>query len=276
MAEQLKSICSIDPKRIVVGQRLRPASPAGVEAVKSSILALGAMKYGIHIRKKKDGHFHLIAGLHRLTAVLELEWDEIPVVAWKCTNDWARMMEIDDNLAGAELTPLDTAIFLAARKAVYEKMYPETKAGVAGGLARQGLATDMMSFAEASAEKFGLSRRHIERLIKAGAALSSDQIGWLRDAPKLVTLADLQTLSKVADDSDRSKICISLSNGDAKSAADAIKRYKDPVASIKDPVEEAFRSLRDAWSRAPKEARKRFLKAEFKDIHAMQVAGYLK
>ena len=47
-----------------------------------------------------------MAGAHRLTAARELGWETIKVTCWTCTDDFARLMEIDDNLAGAELTAL--------------------------------------------------------------------------------------------------------------------------------------------------------------------------
>ncbi|HPT48548.1 MAG TPA: hypothetical protein PLM07_21900, partial [Candidatus Rifleibacterium sp.] len=55
--------------------------------------------------------------------------EEIAAHIWTdVTDDWARLMEVDDNLAGAEMNALDTAVFLAERKKVYEKLHPETKA----------------------------------------------------------------------------------------------------------------------------------------------------
>ena len=87
-----------------------------------------------------------IAGGHRLEAAKRLGWEEIEAKIWTdVTDDWAAIMEIDDNLAGAEMNALDTAVFLATRKQVYERLHPETKAGVAGGLARQGSATELSS-----------------------------------------------------------------------------------------------------------------------------------
>ena len=51
---------------------------------------------------------------------------------------------------------------LAKRKEVYERMHPETKAGVAGGKARQGSANEIISFAGFAADtatKTGLTDR---------------------------------------------------------------------------------------------------------------------
>ncbi|EEX13695.1 ParB domain protein nuclease [Citreicella sp. SE45] len=148
MAEIIQSIAELRVDQIVVRDRLRPVSEAGVAALTASISEMGVMKDPIHVRKVKHrgGEFVLMAGAHRLTAARELGWETIKVTCWTCTDDFARLMEIDDNLAGAELTALDTAVFLAERKRIYEKMNPQTRAGVAGAAARWD-ASDIVSFA---------------------------------------------------------------------------------------------------------------------------------
>ncbi|MBL9057471.1 MAG: DUF935 family protein, partial [Rhodobacteraceae bacterium] len=116
--------------------RLRPVSTAGVESIIASIGEVGVMKDPIHVRRKKGGQLVLIAGGHRLEAAKRLGWIEIEAKVWvDVTDDWSRMMEIDDNLAGAELNPLDTALFLAARKEVYERLHPEARAKTGAALA---------------------------------------------------------------------------------------------------------------------------------------------
>lgn len=279
MAEpkRLTSIEELNPQHIQVQKRLRPASASGVDAVKASVLELGIIKDAIHVRRKKDKSFVLIAGLHRLTAALELGWLLVPVVAWECTNDWARMMEIDDNVAGADLTPLDTAIFLAERKKIYEKLHPETKQGSAGAEARWN-ATDTMSvasFSEATAEKFGMSDRHVRRLIAVGGALDHDQIRWLREAKKPVTLKDLDVISKISEPGQRAKVCIALTNGDAKNAAAAVRDLKprDVKQADKDPIETAFLDLKARWMRAPKVAQRRFAEAIQDELTAILSEG---
>lgn len=111
------------------------------------------------VKRERDGSLHLIAGGHRLEAARRLGWEEIEAKVWTdVTDDWARLMEVDDNLAGSGMNALDTAVFLATRKAVYERLHPETKAGVAGGLARQGSASELSSFADVTAEKFNMNK----------------------------------------------------------------------------------------------------------------------
>jgi ParB family chromosome partitioning protein len=185
-------------------------------------------------------------------------------------------MEIDDNLAGAEMNALDTAVFLAERKAVYERLHPETKAGVAGGLARQGSASDIVSFAAATAEKFSVSRRHVERMVSAGSRLASSDIVQLRQAPRPVTLKDLTEIAKINEAEERNAVVLRLASGNAKSAADARKSLRlerDGEAPVKDPVEEQYLALMSAWARASTKARKRFLFEQSSEIWRAQNAG---
>jgi ParB family transcriptional regulator, chromosome partitioning protein len=253
--------------------RLRPVSPAGVEALKASIAETGVMKDAIHVRRKKGGVLVLIAGAHRLQAARDLGWETIEAKVWTdVTDDWSRLMEIDDNLAGAEMGPLDTAVFLAERKAVYERLHPEAKATTGAELvARRWNTADTMSvvsFAKVTAEKFGLSDRHVRRLIEIGTALSSDQLRWLRAAKAPIRFTDLQALAKIEEGHDRSQVCIRLSNG-AKSAAEALRAHRmehGGEAPAKDPVEEAFTALSKAWARAGAVSRRRFIRAHLDEV----------
>ncbi|MGP9791490.1 ParB/RepB/Spo0J family partition protein [Roseinatronobacter sp. NSM] len=262
---RLMQIDRVSVSDIEVSNRLRPVSEAGVESIIASIQETGVMKDAIHLRQKKGGKLVLIAGGHRLEAAKRLGWTEIEAKVWAdVTDDWAQLMEIDDNIAGAELCPLDTAVFLAARKRIYEKLHPESKHAVGAALAaKRWDATDTMSvaFTAATAEKFGMSDRHVRRLIAAGGRLDPRDIALLRKAPKPVTLKDLAEIAKINETVERYDVVAALSEGRAKSAADARKKRNaaDKNAPIEDPVEAAFNALKKAWLRAPMAAKKRFL-----------------
>ena len=186
MAEpRLMKIDRVKVGEVLVTARLRPVSEAGVESLLASIAEIGVMKDAIHVRQKKGGQLVLIAGGHRLEAARRLGWEEIEAKVWAdVTDDWARLMEIDDNIAGAELNPLDTALFLAERKRVYERLHPETKAKVGAELVacRWNTADTMSvaSFAAATAEKFVMTDRHVRRLIAAGSRLDPRDVQLLR------------------------------------------------------------------------------------------------
>lgn len=250
---------------IEAGTRLRPVSEAGVATIVASVREVGQMTNPVVVRqmRRKGETIHVVVdGAHRLAAAGELGWDHVPVRVFECTDDQARIMEIDGNLSGAELNPLDTAVFLATRKAVYERLHPETKAGVAGAM-HKNCATDIESvaaFAAVTAEKFGMTERHVRRLIAAGTRLGPDEIAQLRAAPRQVTLKDLQDIARIKGAPDRYGVVAALSEGRAKSASAAFKALKGPVeAPVQNPADEQFLALKKAWDRAGAAARRRFV-----------------
>ncbi len=258
--------------------RLRPVSEAGVASLIASVTETGVMKDAIHVRKKKDGSLVLIAGAHRLEMARRLGWTEIEAKLWAdVTDDWARLMEIDDNLAGAEMNALDTAVFLAERKAVYEKLHPETRADAFKGNQYTGkVAADIMSvatFAASTAEKFGLTDRHVRRLIAVGAALHPSEVQQLREAEKPVKLADLQALAKVGNAVERQRVVEMFAAGEAKNIPAARGRYRAEETGVetpvKDPVDQQLLALKAAWSRAGAAARRRWLQDAGTDVMAL-------
>lgn len=266
---------SVKVAEIDARHRLRPVSEAGVQSLIASVTETGVMKDAIHVRRKKDGSLVLIAGAHRLEMARQLGWEEIEAKVWTdVTDDWSRLMEIDDNLAGAEMNALDTAVFLATRKEVYERLHPEAKRGIAGAVARWD-ATDTMSvasFATATAEKFGLTDRHVRRMISAGSSLHPDQVRALRQAPKPITLKDLTEIAKITQPTDRYAVVDRLAAGRAKSAADALRSLRAEAAGdapVKDPVEEQFLALMKVWTRTGAAARRRLVAAAEDDVRAI-------
>lgn len=265
----IQSKTSLPVDQIEVSHRLRPVSAAGVETIVASVREIGHIANPVVVRQlRREGEtlYRVLDGAHRLAAATALGWTEVPVRVFECTDDQARIMEIDGNLSGAELNPLDTAVFLATRKAVYERLHPETKAGAAGALARWSDATDSMSvaFVTATAEKFTLSERHVRRLVAAGSRLGPDEIAKLRTAPKKVTLKDLQVIAKINSAAERYDVVDLLAWGEAKSAADARKvratRQPDYAGPrYVSPVDQAWMDLAKRFRSAPMEARRRFV-----------------
>lgn len=258
-------IADIDPMTVT---RLRPWSEAGVQSVIASISDLGSMTDPIHVRLRRStiadepDRLELIAGGHRLEAGTRLGWETIPGRVWECSDDWARLKEIDDNLAGAELTPLDTAVFLVERKRLYEALHPGTTRGAAGRRAIAGGQTEpesVWSFVTATAKKFGMSERQIYKIIAAGQHLDAEDVERLRAGQRQPTLADLQQLSRVADPALRRAVVAHLHDGTARSAARALKAARGQDArAARDPSERAYEALCAAYMRAPKGVQMRF------------------
>lgn len=181
---------------IRVGHRRRKLRPEGVARLAASIAAVGLLQ---PIVVRADGE--LVAGLHRLEACRSLGWLEIPVtvleepeLAPDATDRErrlrSRLAEIDENLIREELSALEHAEHMAARKAIYEDLHPETKKG---GDKRSekylsetvSLRSDAPSFTKDTASALNVSPRSIQQDVQIGTLPEP-----LRDAIRETELAD--------------------------------------------------------------------------------------
>jgi hypothetical protein len=119
--------------------------------------------------------------------------------------DHALLAEIDENLVRADLSPAESALHTAKRKEIYERIHPETKAGVAGG--RPKKTSDKMSqvsppgFTKATAKATGKTTKTVERAASRGKHISvlSQVIGTSLDkGEELDALAKLPKASQQA------------------------------------------------------------------------------
>ncbi len=111
--------------------------------------------------------FKLIVGKHRFEAAKAQGWATIDARVLNGVDaDAAELIEIDENLIRAELSPAERALHIGKRKELYEKLHPETKHGGAPGKAGGGKkAKDakLAPFAEATAKATGQSKRKVAR-----------------------------------------------------------------------------------------------------------------
>lgn len=264
---KLLATTEIDVDAFRVQDRLRPVPDMSVTSLIASIKEIG-LQQEIHVRKSRhrDGHLHLISGGHRTEAYRRMSWQKIPSNIWDCSNDWAALAEIYDNLAHTDLEPLDMAVLMATHKGVYERMFPEAKAVAFKGNRHTGSqANDIMSFTRSVAQNRNMSARHIERLVAARQALDKPAIALLRQSRSRVTLADLQVIAKATPD-ERPIICREMSQGKVKSAKEVLDRCKHPGAKAGTPADLELRKLDDAWACAFNAARRRFV-----DAHAAEL-----
>ncbi len=258
----------IDVADIKVGQRTRFVSEQAISVLMISYEDQGGFTTPIHVRKDKDT-YELIDGAHRLEVARRLGLETILARIWTCSKQQARFLEVDANVSQADLTPVALARSLALRHEAYVKLHPGTAAGTAGGMARQGQQRTEMSFAEFVAEARGISPRHIRRVIQAGRRISATEAEALERAPRRITLDDLSELSTITEPEERDFVVKSLVAGEAKKAKSARKAWKAETGEAPTPAnqtEQAFARLSDAWKRAPKAARARFLEAYAEQI----------
>lgn len=256
---------------ITMLSRTRNVSADAVAVLRQSFEDHGGFTTPIHVRKAKAG-FELIDGAHRLTLARELGLETILARVWRCTQAEARFFETDANLALAHLTPVALARSLAVRHEAYLNLHPETARGVAGAMVKHGLQRTEMSFAEFVGVVMGVTPRQVRRIVRAGRALRPDQAHALEAAPKRVTMDDLYVISKVADATERSFVVEALSSGATRKASAARKLWKaeqgQGPAPILSNTDKTHVRLEDAWKRASKEARRRFLDAYGAEVQA--------
>lgn len=156
---------------VVPEDRARSHDPAWSKAL-AHIIAQQGLIHPITVRRVGEG-WVLVSGLHRLRAFEALGLGMIPArLSQAASEDAARLEEVMENLGRNELNALDRCHHLAELKQVWERLHPETRAGVAGGKARQGSANEIFSFAAATAERIGLSQRAIQISVKIWTDLS--------------------------------------------------------------------------------------------------------
>ncbi len=241
---------------IDTGLRLRAIDDGYVALLADNIRETGRLRQPIEVRTVKSGGFRLIAGAHRLAACSLLEWTVIPAFVFEATEDEARIAEIDENLVRHELNPLDRAVFLFERKTIYERLNPETKAGVAGGKARQGTAGEIVSFARDTAERVGLTDRTIQLAVKIATGLAPDVRAAVARTPIAKTQAELLALARLEPAEQRAVLEMLLGKAPkARSVREATAWLNNRPARAAD----GYAKLLTAWRHAGTAERRAFV-----------------
>jgi ParB-like chromosome segregation protein Spo0J len=125
-----------------------------------------------------DGAYLLVSGRHRLEAQKLRGETHIDCFVVDYDDLHAELAEIDENLIRCNLTPAQEGKAIARRKAIYEELHPETKAGTAGANARwgEGNANEKSAFASSTADATGKGRRSIEIAAARGEALGEENL----------------------------------------------------------------------------------------------------
>jgi len=279
MSEHLSTITELPVDAILVEDRLRDVNPATLDGLKQSIEQSGLLQ-NITVRRKRDGDY-LLDGMHRLTAMRELGHSTIPVRLVRCNDAEARLIEIDANLAGAPLIPVDLALFLAERKRAYEELHPEARAAAGAELIAKRWDTaelsSVVSFVASVQEQLDLSERHIRNYVRAGMSLERTEVVRLREAPKQVGVYTLIDIGKIGEPEERGFVIRSLSAGEAKTVKAARKAYAAAQSKAPAPLSDSDQKLArlsDAWVRAGGRNRRKFVEANAAEIEDLLNAIY--
>ncbi|MBA4224686.1 MAG: hypothetical protein C0458_28505 [Methylobacterium sp.] len=213
-----------DLATIDTSDRLRPVTPQNAQLTAASMSETGQIA-PIVVRVHPSGNgLKLIAGGRRCAAATILGWEQIAAVLVECSDDEARMIEVDENLAREELSPLDRAFFLAERKRVYELLNPEAGHGKAKKpKTEKGKVANLATFARFSkdaARSTGLSERTIQRACELAGALTPDAVSLIRGTKVADNQAQLQALAAL-DPADQLKVAREIAEGRASNLAKA-------------------------------------------------------
>lgn len=261
MAAKIRDIAIKD---IEAGERLRAADGAWVGALMDSIRDNGLLQPLVvrPIRKVGKRPFELLAGMHRLAACQSLNWSEVSCLVLEVDDQEALLAQIDENIARHELNVLDRAVALVERQDIYEALHPETKAGVAGAMAKHGSATDKLSFADDAADKTGLSPRSVQRATKLVKGLKPEKRTRLAGTYLADNQAALTQISTLGAD-------------EPAGVLDRMLRAENPMGKVSDaladfegralgrertPAEKQMASLIHNWNRARVKVRRDFIR----------------
>lgn len=150
---------------IRVSDRMRALTGERVAALAASMGDIG-LKTPIFVRAIDDVP-HLIAGAHRLAAAQKLGWEEIDAIVLDGTDIEAKLWEIDENLARAELTTDEKAIHMVRRK----ELWDQKVAGSGTSRPTTSKGGRPKEFAADTAAATGISKRQVNRLVARGKEL---------------------------------------------------------------------------------------------------------
>jgi ParB family transcriptional regulator, chromosome partitioning protein len=247
---------------IDISNRLRAIDEGHAQLLAENIQETGKLRQPVEVRVLQGGKYRLIAGGHRLRAVELLGWSEIEAFVFETDNDdEAKLAEIDENLVRHDLNPLDRAVFLAERKAVYERLHPETKHGAQGGRSGQRNENDTMSFSKDTAERCGIPDRTIQRAVKIFKGLPPDIRARIAGTWIAKKQSELLALVKVAPSLRGDVIDLLLEDASPLTSVKGALRVLEGgnAAPAGDDQQKKVAALRKAWDRAGKTARRAWL-----------------
>lgn len=176
----------VDLDAIHIGARLREPDMSRVSEIAKSISGIGllnppAVRFVEKMTIDGEEEYNvpiLIVGHHRILALKKLGKEAVECDVYNVDPLRAELMEIDENLARAELSPAEEALHIKRRKEVWEEINGPAKANSAKAAnAAMGRKTDVnanSAFTSATAKSSGKSLRAVQVAAQRGGVLGTD------------------------------------------------------------------------------------------------------
>ncbi|WP_299773198.1 ParB N-terminal domain-containing protein [uncultured Tateyamaria sp.] len=253
--------------------RARFFDPLKTQALASSIAAQGLF-HPITVRPVPDTDgeaYELVSGLCRYRAVEMNGAATIVARISDLDDDAARLAEVMENLARAELIALDRCQHLYELKVVYERMYPETAHGKASpktkSLRLSNCAPEIFGFAEHVAEQIGLSKRTIQIAVAIWKGLVPATLARLYGTDIARKQTELKALSELSPVRQEKVLDLIFDEGsDVGNVAGAVAALEG--GGTMSPMAKAFERLRVGFAALPDESLDRLIDAQAERVIA--------
>lgn len=213
---------------------------------------------------ERTGLFDLVAGAHRIAAARHLGWTRIEAVLVDGSPDEIRLMELDENLARAELTALDRARFLAAREGIRRRRGGRSHGGDRRSAAFRDQAEKIAAWSGAS--DAGPSERTVRRAVRIAEDLDPKVAEAIRGTPIADREGDLHRLAGLLP-GEQTAVLRAWEAEDPRparlagafAAALLAPGIHYPNGRPARGSRIAMRALKEAWEAADPDVRRRFL-----------------
>ena len=269
-----RSTWPIDLNQIAVGPRLREVDEAAVKQLAESMDRIGLQNpiqvrhnFGIdpdtgeYERDLDKGGFALIAGAHRIEAARRLGWGRIEAfVLDDPSPDELALVEVDENLVRAELTPLHRGRFVARREKLRRKLDPASRQGGDRKSTEfqrkskpESLGFDFSppSFVEETADLTSFSKATVERALRIGKRILPELQDELEDTPIARREGDLYRLAGLSEAQQlRALERLRDAEEPPETLSALLQKTDAPPARPREPTRhQQFDRLESAWSR---------------------------
>lgn len=240
--------------KIVRRPDVRALNENTVSALADSISTVGLIN-PIRVRERLDG-WEVSAGSHRLAACEKLGLTDIECIVVSDDDLHAELSMIDENLCRNELSPAERASQTARRKAIYEELHQEAKAGAVSANARWHADEKFApAFTTDTAKATGQSTRTVQLNAERGTKVIAEVIDMITGT-KLDSGTYLDKLKRLSpnDQVAAARRDLAIQRQQQK----PVKRSPDPQDDV-EVRERQVSALMSAWNKASAEAREEFL-----------------